>query len=281
MKRTKTAAPSSWARAMLAAVAVAGTAAGLLVGCARTPAAGAADCSRYQYSPSSAANPDQPFNGRFNLLVILIDLSSNSPHTASAIDGNIHPYLQAAVDSGAFVKVEVDGGAGTQLQSSGCFDGTQPFLVTRANQIAQQRSQTAAVNALDSTLENFIESVKVSPQGSASRLLHEAPDQVSGLRASAPYPVGPVHVILWSNLLGNTGKSDCLNLNGVPGTPAYASAIAKRCFSEGQLTSLPGAALDIVGVGAGAITGQQSLLASDLADALCAEYGDGCRESPA
>ena len=281
MKRTKTAAPSSWARTMLVAVAVAVTAAGLLIGCARTPAAGAADCSRYQYSPGNAANPDQPFKGRFNLVVILLDLSSNSPHTASAIDGDIHPYLQAAVDNGAFVRVEVDGGAGTQLQSSGCFDGIQPFLVTRANQIAQQKSQTVAVNALDSTLKSFIESVKVSPQGSASRLLHEAPDQVRGLRASAPYPVGSVHVILWSNLLGNIGKSDCLSLNGVPGTPAYASAIAKRCFSESQLIPLPGAALDIVGVGAGAVNGQQSLLAGDLAEALCAEYGDSCRESPA
>jgi hypothetical protein len=210
MKRRKTAAPSSRARAMLAAVAVAGTAVGLLVGCARTPAAGAADCSRYQYSPGSAANPDLPFKGRFNLVVILLDLSSNSTDTASVIDGDIHSYLQAAVDNGAFVKVEVDGGAGTQLQSPGCFDGTQPFLVTRANQIAEQKSQAAAVNALDSMLKSLIKSVKVSRQGSASRLLHEAPDQVSGLRAGAPYAVGSVQVILWSNLLGNTGKSDCL-----------------------------------------------------------------------
>jgi hypothetical protein len=185
------------------------------------------------------------------------------------------------VDNGAFVKVDVDAGSGTQVQSPGCFDGTQPFLVTRANQIAQQKSQAAAVNALDSILKSFLGSLKVSPRGSASRLLHEAPEQVSGLRGSAPYPVGSVRVILWSNLLGNTDKSDCLNVNGVPGVPAYASAIAKRCFSEHQLTPFPGAAVDILGVGADAVNDQQSLLAVDLADALCAEYGSSCRASPA
>src|SRR5262249_47908450 len=148
-------------------------------------------------------------------------------------------------------------------------------------QIAQQKSQTAAVNALDSTLRSFVESVKVSARGSASRLLHEAPDQVNGLRASAPDPVGPAQVLLWSNLLGSSAESDCLNLNGVPATPAYASAIAKRCFSERQLTPLSGVVLEIIGVGAGAVNDQQSLLAGDLADALCREYGGGCRQSPA
>jgi hypothetical protein len=267
---------------MLAAVAATGTAVSLLAGCAQTPAAGAgADCSHYFYSADSTVNPDQPYRGPFKLVVILLDLSSNSPQTAASIDEGIHPYLRAAVNNGAFVKVDFDAGSGTQIQSPACFDGTQPFLVTRANQIAQQKSQAAAVNALDSTLKSFIGSVKVSPQGSASRLLHEAPEQVSGLRGSAPYPVGAVHVILWSNLLGNTGKSDCLNVNGVPGTPAYASAIARRCFSERQLAPLPGASMDILGVGAGAVNDQQSLLADDLAAALCTEYGGNCQASPA
>lgn len=281
MKRTKTAAPSSRARRITAAVAAAWTAASLLVGCAQTPPGGAAVCNQYHYSADSAANPDQPHHGTFRLVVILLDLSSNSPQMAARIDGDIHPYLQAAVDNGAFVKVDVDAGSGTQVQSPGCFDGTQPFLVTRANQIAQQKSQAAAVNALDSILKSFLGSLKVSPRGSASRLLHEAPEQVSGLRGSAPYPVGSVRVILWSNLLGNTDKSDCLNVNGVPGVLAYASAIAKRCFSEHQLTPFPGAAVDILGVGANAVNDQQSLLAVDLADALCAEYGSSCRASPA
>lgn len=278
MKRAQTV-MSRWRRTVIAAAVVALAAAGLLASCARTPAAAA--CSQYQYSADSTVNPDQPFAGRFGLLVILLDLPANSPTTASMIDTDLHPYLQAAVDQGEFVKIEADGGEGTQLQSSPCFDGTQPFLVTRANQIAQQKSQTAAVNALDSILKSFVESVKVSPRGSASRLLHEAPDQVSGLRTSAPDPVGPAQVILWSNLLGSSAESDCLNLNGVPGTPAYASAIAKRCFSERQLIPLFGAALDIIGVGAGAVNDQQSLLAGDLADALCREYGGGCRQSPA
>ena len=266
----------------MAAVAATGTAVSLLAGCAQTPAAGAgADCSHYFYSADSTVNPDQPHSGTFKLVIVLLDLSSNSPQMAASIDEGIHPYLRAAVSNGAFVKVDVDAGSGTQIQSPGCFDGTQAFLVTRANQIAQQKSQAAAVNALDSTLKSFIGSVKVSPQGSASRLLHEAPEQVSGLRDSAPYPVGSVHVILWSDLLGNTGKSDCLNVNGIPGTPAYASAIARRCFSERQLAPLPGASMDILGVGAGAVNDQQSLLADDLAAALCAEYGGNCQVSPA
>jgi len=269
---------SRWSRTVIAAAVVALAAAGLLASCARVPAAAA--CSQYQYSAGSTVNPDEPFAGRFGLLVILLDLPANSPQTASMIDTDLHPYLQAAVAQGDFVKIEADGGEGTQLQGSPCFDGTQPFLVTRANQVAQQKSQAAAVNALDSMLKSFVESVKVSPRGSASRLLHQAPDQVSGLRAGAPDPVGPAQVILWSNLLGNSTESDCLNLNGVPGTPAYASAIARRCFSEHQLTPLSGAALDIIGVGAGAVNDQQSLLAGDLADALCREYVS-CRQSPA
>jgi len=278
MKRMKTAALSSRARRMTAVVAAAWMTASLLAGCAQTPTA---DCGRYHYSAGSTVNPDQPHRGAFKLVVILLDLSSNSPQMAARIDGDVHRYLQAAVDDGAFLKVDVDGGYGTQVQSLGCFDGTQPFLVTRANQIAQQKSQAAAVNALDSTLKSFIRSVKVSARGSASRLLHEAPEQVSGLRGNAPYPVGSVQVILWSNLLGNTNTADCLNVDGVPGIPAYASAIAKRCFSEHQLKPVPDAAMDILGVGAGAVNDQQSLLAVDLADALCAEYGSSCRASPA
>ncbi len=39
--------------------------------------------------------------------------------------------------------------------------------------------------------------------------------------------------------------------------------------------------MDILGVGAGAVNDQQSLLANDLASALCGEYGHGCQVTPA
>lgn len=281
MRSVKTGMLSPLLRSAGTTAAAAAIAAGALAGCARASAAGAADCSRYQYSAGSVANPDQPHTGKFKLVLILLDLSSNAPGTAATITQDLSPYLQAAVDDGAYVKVDADGGSGTQVESPGCFGGSQPFLVTRANQVAQQKTQASAVNALDGILKGFIQSVKVSPHGSASRLLQGAPEQVSALRASAPYPVGPVQVILWSNLLGNTGASDCLNVNGMPGTQAYAQAIARRCFSEGQLAPLPGAALDILGVGTGAVNDQQSLLANDLASALCGEYGGDCRAFPA
>lgn len=282
MKTSKSAGTSSSRQKITAAVAAAGATVALFTGCARSPApSGAAACSQYQYSPGSTVNPDPPYSGSFQLLAISIDLPSNSPQTAAAIDKDMHPFLQDMVEKGGFIKLEVDPGSQAQVQSLPCFDGTQPFLVTRANQIAQQRAQAVAVNALDSTLIEFIESVKVSRKGSASRLLHEAPEEVKGLRDSAPFTVGSVRVILWSSLLGNSTPSDCLNVNGVPGTAAYASALAKRCFSEHQLTPIPSTAVDILGVGAGAVNDQQSLLADDLGTALCAEYGRNCQVSPA
>jgi hypothetical protein len=281
MSHTKAGAPASRAARVTAAVLALLIAAGLLAGCARASASGPADCRQYQYSAGSVTNPDQPHPGKFRLVLILLDLYSNSPQSAAQIDQGVQPYLQSAVDDGAFVKVEVDGGSGTRVQVPHCFDGTQPFLVTRANQTAQQKSQAAAVTALDSILQDFIGSVKVAPRGSASRLLQAAPEQVSSLRASAPDPVGSIQVILWSNLLGNAGNSDCLNVSGVPGSAAYAAALAKRCFTEGQLAPIPGAALNIVGVGTGAVNDQQSLLADDLGRALCTRYGDGCQASPA
>src|SRR4051794_25016145 len=100
MKCTKITAPPSRARRMLAAVAAIGIAVSLLAGCAQAPAAGAgADCSHYFYSADSTVNPDQPYRGSFKLVVILLDLSSNSPQTAASIDESIHPYLRAAVSN--------------------------------------------------------------------------------------------------------------------------------------------------------------------------------------
>jgi hypothetical protein len=269
-------------RSSLVRLAVtAAVAAGALAGCAAAPAAGPAGCSQYQYSAGSTVNPDQPYTASFKVVLILLDLYSNAPKAAAEITREVGPYLQAAVDDGAYVKVEADGGTGTQVQSPGCFSGSEPFLVTRANATAQQKSQASAASALDSILTNFIESVKISPHGSATRLLQGAPQEVSSLRSGAPYPAGAVQVVLWSNLLGNAGSSDCLSVNGVPGTEAYARAIARRCFSEGELTPVPGASVNILGIGTGAVNDQQSLLANDLGRALCGEYGDGCQASPA
>jgi hypothetical protein len=282
MKTSKSVRASSPVQKITAAAAAATAATGLLAGCVRSPApSGAAECSQYQYMPNSTVNPDQPDKGSFKVDVVLLDLSSNSPQTAAMIVKDMGRFVRDAVNQGAYLKVDADPGSQAPVQSPPCFDGTQPFLVTRANQVAQQKAQAAAVNALDNTLTGFIKSVKVSGQGSASRLLHEAPEEVNGLRSNAPLPVGSVQVILWSNLLGNSSTSDCLNVNGVPGTAAYASALAKRCFSERQLIPLPGATVDILGVGAGAVNNQQSLLADDLGTALCAEYGRNCHESPA
>lgn len=262
------------------AVVIVSTMLATLAGCTRGPAASTAACGQYQYAASSTVNPDQPHPGKFKYILVLLDLYSNSAQVSASIAQDISPYLQAAVADGVYVRIEADGGTGTQVMSSGCFDGVAPFLVTRANQTAQQKTQASAVTALDSILKTFVRSVKVAPQGSASRLLQGAAEEVGGLRASASDPIGSVQVILWSNLLGNTGKSDCLSVNGVPGTPAYASAIARRCFSEGQLTPLIGAGLDILGAGAGAVNDQQSLLAGDLASDLCGEYRNGCQVSP-
>ena len=128
-----------WARPAVAALVFLSIAGTPLAGCAKTPPAGAAGCAEYQYSANSIVNPDPTHAGPFKLVLVLIDLYSNAPDVAGKITQDVAPYLQDAVAEGAYVKVEADGGTGTPVTTSSCFDGSQPFLVTRVNQVAQQK----------------------------------------------------------------------------------------------------------------------------------------------
>jgi hypothetical protein len=262
-------------RKLLSWIVAAGLVCPCLSACSSDPVVTAATCSKYQYG--NPKNPDNAHPGRFPLVLIGLDLYSNSSTTATAIAQSIAPYVAQALRSGAYVKVMADGGNGTALSTSGCFDGNAPFLITRNNSTLLQKNLSSAEASLGDALTQFIRETRVVRQGSATRLLDNIAQETETETSNPDSHISSVEVIIWSNLLGDSSPSDCLNANRSLDSPIYAAAIAQRCFSEGQITAIQGVNVRLIGAGYGARTQEQSQFAILLAGDLCYHLSRNCK----
>jgi hypothetical protein len=239
-----------------------------LSACLGQAAAGPIDCTAYQ--------DDLPEGKAAPLLLIMIDVADNSAQAAKRIASRVRPYLDIAVAEGQYVKLVASGGEGAGLAYSDCFTGEQVFLVDRNNKTREEKDRLAAGIALQEEIDHIVQAQPVSRTGSATVLLSRVKDEVDTLRAIPGEKIGKVTVLVWTDLLGMTENTDCLNVNGKQASVTIAEAVAKRCFETNQIPELGESIVRFLGVNENTGTRPQQDLARYLRGELCRRISTDC-----
>jgi len=249
----------------LAAVAVCVPA---LSGCLTEASAGPVDCATYQ--------EDLPEGQSAPLMLVMLDIADNSAESAKRIATRMRPFLDTALADGAYVKLVATGGDGTGLAYSDCFTGERVFLVDRKNETREEKDRLAAGRALQDEINHVVRERPVSPTGSATALLSRITSEIDTLRSTPGAAVGDVTVVMWTDLLGKTERSDCLDVDGKQASVTIAEAIVKRCFDTDQIPELGDAIVRFIGVNENAGTRPQQDLARYLRAELCRRISADC-----
>jgi hypothetical protein len=228
------------------------------------------DCTQYQKPTGTHVT---------SLLLILLDPTSNSQTVGADIATAVSPYLRVALQSGEYVAVLANPGNDQAIVPSSCFSGAEPFLINRANSTRQEKDMTSAMGSLTNGIEAIVRHLRVQRLGSAARLLGSINPTQTALKAVPGNHIRRVTVILWSNLLGVSGSSDCLNTNGMKASPEVAAGMVSRCLKSGQLQPIFPDRLIFLGVGYGAITAAQTSMAGFEATALCEALTTACKRA--
>jgi hypothetical protein len=227
-------------------------------------------CSGKRYTAD-----DRP-SGAIPRTLLLVDLSDNHAPSVDRIAAGIQPYVQRALERGGLVKLIVSGGDGQALAKSSCLNGRTTLYVARDNDTRELKDRRKAVARIDGHVHALLADTPVRPQGTATKLLADAPDELADM-----VPVdgqgGTESIVLWSDLLGSShNRGDCLRLDGAHARPGVAEGIVRRCIAVGQLRPLPaGVGLRIVRGGGDQQTGD-AVIAEALAASLCAHLATRC-----
>ncbi|TCJ35201.1 hypothetical protein E0504_29370 [Parafrankia sp. BMG5.11] len=232
-----------------------------------------ADCSQYRQESGIGDS-----GSAYPLTVIGLDLHTNDSSTADEIAQTLTPVIGDALTRGAYIKVIAHGGDGLGTISSDCFTGPAggPFLIDKKNERREESERSKATDVLTKEAAEFVRSQQVSDTGTATFLIAELKQYIDEARAAASNHLGEVTVILYSNLLGKSdaGQPDCLNIDGQEAGMATAAALVERCFHDGYIDQLAADHVRLAGVGDGAENSQQIILANQLAESLCARWGN-------
>ncbi|CUU60282.1 hypothetical protein Ga0074812_13766 [Parafrankia irregularis] len=230
---------------------------------------GPIDCTSYQDDPPRSDAP---------LLLIYLDISDNSAESASRISENLRPYFEGALREGQYIRLLASGGGDAGLTSSDCLDGGALFKIDRNNDTREEKDRNAAVDALTEEVDHIVQSERVSPTGSVTKLLSGTNDEIATLRAAPGARIGAVTVVVWTDLLGSGEASDCLNVDGKKASVQIAEAMVRRCFSPEaqQLTPITDGKVRFIGVNAGPATKPQQDIARYLKGELCRRISSDC-----
>ncbi|SNQ47985.1 conserved hypothetical protein [Frankia canadensis] len=250
------------AAAMLATTALAGCNGGLL-GTAK--ASGPLDCGKYEEKTPESGAP---------LLLVLLDVSDNSPATAQRVEARLQPYLDTALKDGSFIRLVASGGG--PMTYSDCFHGDRMFEIKRNNSRRAEKDRTAAAKALGTEVSHIVQAEKVNPAGSVTGLLGGINDEVTSARSTPGVKVTDVTVLVWTDLLGTGQDADCLNTEGKTASPSIAEGLVKRCFETGQIASAGAAKVRFLGVNEGTADRPQQELARYLRAELCRRISSDC-----
>lgn len=251
-------------------------AAPLLAGCeamdsilGRESTNGPLDCSRYQEDTPKDPAP---------LLMIMLDVSDNSPEAAAVVAERIKPYLETALREGQYIRLVASGGGDGGLTYSDCFHGDRLFLIDRDNDTREEKDRKAAVERLSEEINHIVQAEEVSPTGSVTGLLASINDEIGTLRSTPNVNIGKVTVVVWTDLLGTGEEADCLNVDGKKASVQIAEAMVKRCFDSEtpQLTSIGDHQIRFLGVNEGSTTRPQQDLARYLKGELCRRISSDC-----
>jgi hypothetical protein len=240
-----------------------------LAGC-RTTASTPVDCAGYQLAAADSAGKTYP------LLLVLLDVTDNSPDTAGRVAAKLRPYFDVALREGGHVKVVASGGDDAGVTYPRCFSGEDVFKVKRHNPTREKKDLARAGDALEQEISHLVQQQRVSRTGSVTGLLASTNHEIDAVRAVPGVSLGPVTVLVWSDLLGKSQDSDCMNVDGKKASPAIAEAIVRRCFSTSQLTSLGTDKVRFLGVDDHAATRPQQDLSRYLEGELCRRISSDC-----
>ncbi len=255
-------------RRLTAALAAAAVCVPGLSGCLGQAAASPIDCASYQaHLPDGKAAP---------LLLVMLDITDNSARAADRIASRLRPYFDTALREGQYIKLVASGGEGTGLGYSDCFTGEQVFLIDRNNDTREEKDRLAAGKALQEEVDHVVQQQPVASTGSATVLMSRITDEIDTLRSIPGENIGHVTVVVWTDLLGITEKTDCLHVDGKQASVAIAEAIAKRCFETKQIPELGESSVRFLGINENTGTRPQQDLARYLRGELCRRIGTDC-----
>ncbi|ADP84719.1 hypothetical protein [Pseudofrankia inefficax] len=227
-----------------------------------------ADCSLYQAkSKSKNATP---------LLLVLLDLSNNSADTGQQVASALKPYLDNALSDGAYVKLIASGGTTAGLKTFSCFSASTPYLVKRNNTNRQNKDRAAGSVELQTQITNDVQETPISQTGSVTSLLGGVPDDIQAVKAVPGVKIGSVTVLVWSDLLGNGGDQDCMNVESKQASVQVAEAVVSRCFAAQQLSPVKDAKIRFIDVSQGNLTPPQQNLSRYLRGELCRRLSSDC-----
>jgi hypothetical protein len=255
-------------RRLVGALALAAVCVPALSGCLGEAAAGPVDCAVYQ--------DDLPEGKAAPLLLVMLDVADNSAESAKRIASRVRPYLDTALAGGAYIKLVATGGDGTGLASSDCLAGDRVFLIDRKNDTREEKDRLAGGRALQDEIDHVVRKQQVAPTGSATVLLSRIPGEVDMLRSTPGAAIGDVTVVLWTDLLGMTEKTDCLDIDGKQASVTIAEAIVTRCFQTRQVPELGKTTVRFLGVNENTGTRPQQDLARYLRGELCRRISADC-----
>jgi len=226
------------------------------------------DCTLYQTKPKSGKSTP--------LLLVLLDLQDNSAPTGQQVATALKPYLDDALAQGSYVKLIASGGTSAGTKTFSCFSGDTPYLVKRNNSNRQDKDRTAGSEALQTQITDDVQETPISQAGSVTSLLGGIPDDVQSLKSTPGVDISDVTVLVWSDLLGNGGDQDCMNVENKQASVQVAEAVVSRCFAAQQISPVKDAKIRFIGVSQGNLTPPQQNLSRYLRGELCRRLSSDC-----
>jgi hypothetical protein len=210
------------------------------------------------------------------LLLVLLDLANNSADTGQQVAGALKPYLDNALAGGSYVKLIASGGTATGTKNFSCFSGSTPYLVKRNNSNRQNKDRDAGSLELQTQVSQDVQETPISQTGSVTSLLGGIPDDIQAIRSTPGAKIGDVTVLVWSDLLGNGGDQDCMNVENKQASVQVAEAVVSRCFAAQQVSPVKDAKIRFIGVSQGSLTPPQQNLSRYLRGELCRRLSSDC-----
>ena len=196
-------------------------------------AADSASCDGDVFQPKHSAVPPHP-----QATLVLVDLADDSPDTRSFIVQNLVPTIDTTLEQGGVIKLVVWTGEDSIPHVSRCLDGATGFYVKRNNEKREKKDLKKAKTRIMDNLETFLKAQDVGPTGTATGLINGMSRQLSAMQPPPSWPAPTRTIVLVSDLLGESDRSDCLNLNGAPASAHGAKAVIDRCVKAKQIAKL-------------------------------------------
>lgn len=203
-------------------------------GCGGSTTSATASCNGDLFEPKNSATPPHPQE-----TLVLVDLADGSGDTRTFIVQNLVPTIETALTQGGLIKLVVWTGEDVEPHVSRCLDGATGFYIKRDNARREKKDLKKAEDRITADVKDFLKAQEVGRTGTATALINGMSRQLSAMQPPPSWPTATQAVVLVSDLLGQSDRSDCLNLEGVEASAERAKAVIDRCMKAKQISKLP------------------------------------------